>query len=347
MKNLTKKIWTSSLILILILSQVGCKINDNNLTEDYSGQPVAKEEFLLDTICTITLYSTDDTTIIDDAFQEIKRLENLISNTITTSDISKINAAKGQPVEVSPEVLELLQKSIEYGDATNGILDITCGVMTDAWHFSSNEDHIIPDAKLLEEAAKHVNYKNIVIEGNKVSLKDQEAKLDLGAMGKGFIADKISDYLKAKGVTGAIINLGGNVLTVGEKPSGEPWYVGIRKPFEGFDDSLGTVEVGERSIGTSGIYERGFEKDGTYYHHILDVKTGWPKQNDILSVTIISPKSVDGEGLSTSCFIMPMDEALAWIETIPSTEAIFITKDYKVHTTSGIGTTTPFVPKGE
>lgn len=340
------RIISLTMLLIFILSACQTNTNDPSSQEPaaYTGKPVAKKEFLLDTVCTITLYSTDDETIIDEALAEIKRYEKLFSVTIDTSEVSKINAAAGKPVTVSDDTIDILNKSIEYSRLSDGRFDVTCGVLTTAWHFSNNEGEV-PPLDVIEKGVNTVNYENIKVEGNTVTLLNPETRLDFGAIAKGYIADRISEFLKSKGVSGAIINLGGNVLTVGQKPSGEPWNVGIQRPFKDRDISMGVVQVGEKSVGTSGIYERYFEKDGKLYHHLLDLKTGYPAENDIASVTIISDLSVDGEGLSTSCFLMSMDEAIAWIESIPGTEAIFITKDNKMHMTSGIGTTIPFTPE--
>jgi thiamine biosynthesis lipoprotein len=148
--------------------------------------------------------------------------------------------------------------------------------------------------------------------------------------------------MKEKGVDGAIVNLGGNVITVGGKPTKEPWNVGIQQPFAERDQSIGAVKVGEKSVVTSGIYERSFTKDGKFYHHILNPETGFPAENNLSAVSIISDLSVDGDGLSTTCFVLGEAKAMELIESIDNVEAIFIEKDGKITTSSGIGKDIPF-----
>ena len=149
------------------------------------------------------------------------------------------------------------------------------------------------------------------------------------------IADKIKDYLLEQGVKSALINLGGNVLCIGEKPDGLPFKVGLQKPFKDRNETIAVLNIRDRSVVTSGVYERCFEKDGVNYHHILDPKTGYPYDNGLLSVTIVSPRSVDGDGLSTACFSLGLKEGIALLDTMPEVCGYFITEDYKVHYSEG------------
>ena len=177
----------------------------------------------------------------------------------------------------------------------------------------------------------------IKIDGLKAALTNPDAKIDLGGIAKGYIADRMRDYLKEQGITSGIINLGGNVVVIGSKPDGSKYKVGIQKPFSEQNDIIAYVESDEISVVTSGVYERYFYVDDTLYHHILNPKTGYPVENGLTSVTILSKNSADGDGLSTSCFLLGLEDGMALIEKTPDVEAIFITEDESIHTTSGVG----------
>lgn len=177
-----------------------------------------------------------------------------------------------------------------------------------------------------------------------MTLENPKAQIDLGGVAKGFIADKVGAYLTSKGVRSAIVNLGGNVLTIGSKTGGQPFIVGVQQPFQDRNEDIGYLYVSGRSVVTSGIYERYFIQDGKTYAHILDPRTGYPVQNDLSSVTIISDKSGDGDGLSATCFLLGVDKAEKLIESLPDTEAIFIKKDGSTVKTPGIGSKVKFVP---
>lgn len=182
---------------------------------------------------------------------------------------------------------------------------------------------------------KHVDYKNLVIEGNQVSLADPESGVDLGAIAKGFIADEVKDYLVSQGVKSAYINLGGNILCVGKKPDGSTFNVGLQLPFGKRDDLIAMVRIDDFSVVTSGIDQRNFTIDDKLYHHILNTETGYPCENGLLSVTIISDKSVDGDGLSTTCFALGLEKGMELINSIDGVYAAFVTEDYTIHYSEG------------
>ena len=293
-------------------------------------EPVSKTEFMLDTVCYITLYDKNDPSIIEDAFKLGKEYENLFSATVEGSDVYRINEADGKTVEVSEDTIELIKTSIKYGDLTNGAFDITIYPISKMWDFTG-ENPSVPDEADIKEALKHVNYKNISIneEKNTVTLLDSEAMIDPGAIGKGYIADKMKEYIVSKGVKSAIINLGGNVLTIGESTEKRPFKIGIRKPFADESEMATAVEANDKSVVSSGSYERYFIENGRLYYHILDPKTGYPADGGLSGITIISDKSVDGDALSTSCFILGYDKAIELLKGIKEEKigAIFIADD--------------------
>lgn len=316
-----KKRLLLSFLLINILMMNGCSLK--------TPEPISKTGIHFDTVIQIDIYDSNDTELLDQCFEKCQVFEQTISRTIETSEIYKINHANGKPIEVSDMTLELIQKGIEYGDLTNGKFDITIAPLIELWDFKNNTGNI-PDKIAIQEALSHVNYKNIVIDGNKVSLTDPNAAIDLGGIAKGYIADYLKDYLIDEGIESALINLGGNILTIGSKPDDTPFHLGIQKPFDKQGTAITSVKVTDSSVVSSGVYERYFEVENTLYHHILDTSTGYPCDNRLLGVTILSEKSVDGDALSTSCFVLGLNDGRKLIKSLDGVEAIFITEDYKL-----------------
>ena len=365
------------LVITLIIAQTGCAANEK--TNDNQG--ISKTGFYLDTICTITIFGIEDADgsfaaadeeeqqrqlyqLITDAFKLCDSYEKILSKTIKTSDIARVNAASGKAVEVSDATIEVLQKGIEYGRLSNGAFDITIGKATDLWNFHDAGDTAlaadeavegkaaadeaapgeIPNAQVLAEAMRHVDYSKVEIDGNTVRLADPKMELDLGGIAKGYIADRVTAFLEEKGVRSAIIDLGGNIVALGGKArsmldteAGETDFrIGIKDPQSESGALLGTLPASNLTVVTSGTYERYFIADGKKYHHILDSETGYPTDTDVLSATIIAAKgrSVDCDGLSTSCLALGIENALALVNSIEGVEAILVDTNGKVHQTS-------------
>ena len=329
-----------SVLGILVFAGLIYGVYRNSSVEE-TDTSISKTGFYFDTVIKITLYDSDDADYLDGCFALADKYENLLSATIESSDVSKINAANGSPVTVSPETAELIREGIDYGTLSNGQFDITIGKLSSLWDFSENPG-IVPDADAITSAVSTINYQNITVSGNTVTLNDSDAAIDLGGIAKGFIADKMKAYLNENGITSGIINLGGNVLIIGPKEDGSDYRIGIQKPFSDTGTALATVSIPDGTVVSSGVYERYFKKDGVLYHHLLNPKTGYPYENDLTGVTIICSRSVDGDGLSTTCFSLGLEDGMKLIESLPNTEAIFITSDGELHTSSGIGTTIPF-----
>ena len=290
--------------------------------------PVSDMEFLLNTVSTIDIYAcTEDKPdiIIDDCFKYIKGLENELSRTVESSEISLLNANGGG--NVSSDTLYIIEKSLNYSRLTDGAFDITIGSVSSLWDFTSG-DNIVPSETDIESALTSVGYENIEIDGDSISLKNG-AKLDLGAIAKGYIGDKAAEYLKSRGVTSAIINLGGNIVTIGSN-NGKPFRIGIQSPTGTTGEYIGVLDLEDKTAVTSGAYQRFFVKDGVVYHHILDPKTGYPAQSDIASVTIIADSSTDADALSTSCYILGTERALELINGLDYAEAVIVTDSGEV-----------------
>lgn len=331
MKRIKVFLAVTALLLIAVI-QTGCK----------SNEPVSKEGFYLDTVCSVTIYHMDEKdaqAAIETAFNQCASYEAILSKTAKGSDIYDINHAKGKPVTVHEDTLKVLKKGVEYGELSNGAFDITIGAVSNLWDFGS-ENPKLPSERALKKALKTVDYRQVDISGKQVRLKKSGAQLDLGGIAKGYIADRMAESLEALGVKSAIINLGGNIVTIGEKQEGLPWTIGIERPYSDRSEILGSVEMKSGSIVTSGVYERKFTFDGKLYHHILDAKTGYPVKTDLEAVTIKGGKgrSMECDGLSTICLMLGTKESRKVLKKLKgkTIEAAFIDKEDNIVTTEGM-----------
>lgn len=206
---------------------------------------------------------------------------------------------------------------------------MTIEPLSSLWNFTSDE-HVIPAEDDITAAAERVNWKNVKLDGNTLTFLSPDTTIDLGSIAKGYIADRMKDYLTESGVESAIINLGGNVLCVGERTNHQPFRIGLQKPFADYATVFADLNIDDMSVVSSGVYERHFEENGVNYHHLLNPKTGYPYQNGLVAVTIVSPRSVDGDVLSTTCFSMGLDKGLELINSMDGIYAYFITDDYEL-----------------
>lgn len=323
----------AAVLCLAFLGSTGCR---------GESQPAGRSGFALDTAVSITLYAFADgalssQALLDGCFAELERYEQLLSAEREDSDIGRLNQAEGNPVPLSEETIELLQIGLQYGKLTNGALDITIRPASRLWNFQGSP--ALPDPADLSAAAALVDYRNLHLDGLTAWLTDPDAAVDLGGIAKGYIADRLASYLTKNGVESALLDLGGNIVAIGDK-EGEDWKIGVRDPSD--ENALAAViPVQNASVVTSGTYERGFWLDGVRYHHLLEPKTGWPVQNGLSSVTIVSPLSVDGDALSTACFVLGEEKALSLIESLPDVEALFIRDDGSLSASSGLIYTVP------
>ncbi len=287
--------------------------------------------FYLDAVITISGYA--DKEILEGAVALCGEYEKIFSRTVKGSDVWRINHGEGSPVRVCGDTAELLTIALEVCEKSGGALDITIAPASDLWDFKADEPEI-PDSGELSSAAELVDYTKLKLEGDMVTLPAGMA-IDLGAVAKGYIADKAAEYLKEKGVESAILNLGGNVVALGCKPDGSKWSIGIQDPEKENGRAGYSVLVADESVVTSGIYQRGFDKDGVRYHHILDRATGWPVQNGLASVTIIADSSAMADAMSTACFVLGRDMGMSFAEEM-GVQAVFIGKDGKVSCTPAL-----------
>lgn len=317
---------TAYLLILCCIFLIGCASENTN--------PISISEFKLNTIVTITIYDSQNTQLLDECMAICDRYELLFSRTNPESELYRLNHRKLDSLNgtynLSSDTAALIEKGLEYSRLSDGAFDITVAPLSDLWNFTSSSPKA-PDAGRIQSVLPLVDYKNIELRGQSFRFLQDKTALDLGAVAKGFIADEIKAYLTSQGVNSAMINLGGNVLCVGNKPDGAAFKIGIQKPFADRNETIATMEITDKSVVSSGIYERFFEENQRLYHHLLNPKTGYPYNNGLISVTIISDLSVDGDGLSTACFALGLEKGMALIESLPQTDAIFITEDYEMH----------------
>ena len=327
LKCIQKAVFCGALSSVLLVTPVMAEVQ----VEKYSNT-----DFAMDTVVSETLYTTgeDINASVGEKLREIET--GLLSWTTEDSQIAEINNANGETVEVSEELAGYLTQILQLAADSDGAFDPTLGEVIRLWNIEGDDPHV-PEQSELDKLLKNVDYKNIVLDGDKVTLKNGST-LDLGAVGKGIGCDVTAAYLKEqKDVTGMILNLGGSsVMTYGEKPDSSPWKVALTDPRDTEGDYLGAITLdANQFLSTSGDYEKYFIEDGIRYHHILDPKTGYPVQNGLTSVTIVCDQGYLADGLSTACFVLGLDAAKSLLEKYGA-EAVFVDEDKNIYVTSGL-----------
>lgn len=323
------RILTAMIVMVLALS--GCE-NRPGKASDLPKQ--TKVGYYLDTVITLTAY-TDQPELLEKGLEYCGEYEKMLSRTVEGSDIWNINHAEGKTVTVSDETAEILRTAVEISEKSAGAFDVTIAPVSVLWDFTSG-NQVIPESTTIGQAVQHVDYRQIRLDGNRVTLP-AGMMIDLGGIAKGYIADAVKTKLEAAGITSAILSFGGNIVSIGLKPDGSPWKVGIQDIDEPTGKSMMiSLNFGGSTV-TSGIYERGFTVDGITYHHILSSETGWPVQNDLASVTVFSDSSMLGDALSTAVFALGTEKGSKLIESMDGVEALFIRRDRSAAGTSGLG----------
>ena len=323
-------------------------------TSTTGNEPISISSIKLNTAVQITIYDSQDKALLDDCLALCDKYELIFSRTNEKSELYKLNHRKdtsdkdpnadGQttpyPVSgtadtwhISEDLAALLSEGLDITRESDGAFDIAIAPLTSLWDFTA-EDPKVPDDAAIQKALPLCSSDGVTIDGQDITLPSDDIQFDVGAIAKGYIADRLKDFLIKKGVKSAIINLGGNVLCIGSKPDGTPFKIGIQKPFADRNETEAVMNITEKSVVSSGIYERCFKQDGKLYHHILNPQTGYPYDNGLISVTIISDQSVDGDALSTTCFALGLEDGLKFAEK-KGVQAVFITEDYELHYTDG------------
>ena len=332
----------------------GCENITDADTSITGNEPISISSIKLNTAVQITIYDSQDKALLDDCLALCDKYELVFSRTNEKSELYKLNHRKdtsdkdpnadGQttpyPVSgtadtwhISEDLAALLSEGLDITRESDGAFDIAIAPLTSLWDFTA-EDPKVPDDAAIQKALPLCSSDGVTIDGQDITLPSDDIQFDVGAIAKGYIADRMKDLLVKKGVKSAIINLGGNVLCIGSKPDGTPFKVGIQKPFADRNETEAVMDITGKSVVSSGIYERCFKQNGKLYHHILNPKTGYPYDNGLISVTIISDQSVDGDALSTTCFALGLEDGLKFAEK-KGVQAVFITEDYELHYTDG------------
>lgn len=322
-------LFTLLVIVVFVLSSTACG--------SQKVDPISKQAFALDTICNITIYDKASTSILDKCYAKLKEIENKMSVDIPTSEVSTINKMAGiKPVKVSDDTYYVISSGKSFSDLTEGKFDITVGPLVKLWGINTPHARVPAPAEI-KAVLPLINYKNIALnpKDKSIMLMKKGMALDLGGIAKGFAGDAVKKVLLDNGVKHAIIDLGGNVLTLGSKVDGSAWRIGVQNPVQTRGDYLGIVKVKDKTVVTSGIYERFFEKNGKRYHHIMDTKTGYPVDNELASVSIVTDVSMNADALAKA-FTFGVKKGLAFIERQKNVEAIFVTRDNKVYITPGL-----------
>jgi thiamine biosynthesis lipoprotein len=324
----------SSLFPVLCLASVfaaGCGRQPAELTRTQNG--------LLGTVCTVTLYGGGTEKDLDAAFDVIKRVDALMSAHSPDSEISLVNAAAAdRPLVVSPETFRVIREGIEFSRMSEGAFDITVGPLVKLWGIGTDRARV-PALSEVKRAVSLIDFRDIVLDSDALTvlLKRKGMAIDLGAIAKGYAADEAAGILESRGVRYALINLGGNVLTLGLKPDGSRWRIGIQDPEKPRGEHLGIVEVSGASVVTSGPYERYFDDGRTRYHHIMDTRTGFPVRNGLLAVTTVSESSMKADAYSTLLFALGLERGRRLLERgSGAVNAVFVTENHELYVSPGI-----------
>lgn len=326
MKN--RSIMASMVIMItLIILMTGCQKED-----------LTKTTYALGTVITINLFDEGDDELMTRLIERVTEIEKLMSAQQGTSEISAVTAMAGKaPVLVSEETFEVIKRALYYAELSDGKFDPTIGPVISLWNIGTEEARL-PEQSEIDAALKYVDYTKVVLneEDQSVYLPEEGMSLDLGGIAKGYAADEVAKILDQEGVDKAMINLGGNVYAYGIKDSKEPWKVAVQTPYDTRSTYFGYVELVNKTVVTSGPYERYFEEDGEIYHHIFDATTGYPVKGETVSVSIIAENSMDADALSTLLFTMTPEEGLELIESMSDIECIYVDYEYGLKLSSGL-----------
>lgn len=298
--------------------------------------PAEKTVFAMDTYMKLTAYGSNGAEAISVSEKKISELEKLWSVTDEKSEIYSVNHGGGKPVPVSKDTADLLKLSLEISEMTDGALDCTMYPVLKEWGFTTGE-YKIPDDEKISELLENTGYENIAFDGENITLPEN-FQIDLGAVGKGFTGDIVSEIMRENGVTSALLDLGGNIQTVGSKPDGTPWKIGLRDPLE--DGLFGVLELSDKAAVTSGGYERYFVgEDGETYWHILDPETGKPAKSGIISATAVGKNGGICDALSTSLFVMGLQRSEEFWKQHGGQldfEMVLVTDDGRIFITEGL-----------
>lgn len=322
------RLWKKLTALLLAGILTGCSAPAEEMQ-----QPVERSLFAMNTYMTFTVYGEDAQAALQEAEECIQQVEGLWSVTDEDSEIYQANHSGGQPVTVSEETAEIISFALEMAQRTGGALDPTIYPVLTAWGFTTDSKQV-PSQQQIAQLLEQVGYDRIQINGSELTVPDG-MELDLGAVGKGYTADLVTEILRRHGVTSALISLGGNIQSIGSRPDGSDWRLGIRAPWE--SGNLGVLTVSDAAVVTSGGYENYFDDEqGNIYWHILDPSTGYPADSGLQSVTIVGREGKMCDALSTALFVMGAQSAEQYWRENGGFEMLLVTDSGEILITEGI-----------
>lgn len=330
--NLIKKKKTIFLLSLMfsLLILTGCG------SDSAENLPEAEDNaFLMDTLVQMRAHGENAEVAVEESMERIKNIENLMSRTIEDSDIYQLNNNPSQDISISQETKQVLEKAMYYAEITEGDFEPTIGALVDLWGIGS-KDASVPTQAEIDQTLSNTGYRYLKFNNSSALITHKGVKLDLGGIAKGYAAEEVKKVVQKYDVDHAFVNLGGNVLVIGDKVDGSPWKIGIQDPREGRGNVMAIVDAVDLTIVTSGNYERYFEEDGKIYHHIIDPKTGYPAENNLLSASIISKNSFDADALSTAVYVMGLEKGMNFIENLEDVDVMFITNELDVYISSGL-----------
>jgi thiamine biosynthesis lipoprotein len=307
--------------------------------------PPAQMEFVLGTVCSVNLYEGGNAKLYSRIFSRIREIDRGMSARLEDSEVARINQNAGiAPVKVSAELIETLAQALYYAELSGGAFDPTVGPLVSLWGIGT-ENERVPDETEIADALALVGWQDLIIDRERETafLKRPGMALDLGAIAKGYAADEAARLSKEGGAARGIFDLGGNILALGSRSGGggkkeaaTPWRIGVQDPLNDRGSYIGVLLVHEKSVVTSGVYERYFEAEGVRYHHILSTRDGRPVHNGLNSVTVVTERSIDADALSTAVFALGYEKGSALIENLAGAGAVFVFEDRGVKLTHGL-----------
>jgi thiamine biosynthesis lipoprotein len=333
MKHNNKSIQFFFIVFIFLIVFTSC----SKTIGKSEPSPVSQSRLLLGTSCKITIYDYPSDEVFSQAFKRIEDIENKMSIRIASSEVSLINKNAGiKSVVVSDDTFTVIQEALKVAAMSNGAFDPTVGPLVAAWNIGSDGARV-PSQDEIDSLLPLIDYKKVTLNETQKSvyLEKKGMMLDLGGIAKGYAADEVAKILSSNNIEKAIINLGGNVLTIGTRVDETKWRIGVQNPEADRGGHVMILQLEDLALVTSGPYERFLEFDGVVYHHILNTTTGYPVVTDLTSASIITHESFISDALSTAMYSLGIEKGFELINSLEHVEAMFIDKERNIYLSDG------------
>jgi thiamine biosynthesis lipoprotein len=321
-------------MIFLLFFTLSC----SKTTKSSSIAPKSRSELMLGTVSTISIYDNPSETAFNSAFKRIDEIEQKMSVNIASSEVVQINKNSGiKATPVSEDTYKVIKEAIRIAKLSNGAFDPTIGPVVKAWDIGGDAPRRPPQEEL-DQLLSLVGYEKVELddETRSVKLLEKGMQLDLGGIAKGYAADAVAASLRENGVKRAIINLGGNVLVMDQKTDNDLWRIGIQNPEEQRGGHVAILYLNDKTLVTSGPYERYFVLDDIVYHHILDTTNGYPVITDLTSVSIITDESMVADGLSSAVYSLGLEKGMALVDSLDNVEALFLDVNENIYLSQGL-----------